>query len=240
MPRVLPQRPARRLALAGAAVIAALAAAGCDASDNPDLVAGKQLFVERCGSCHILERADTKGVTGPNLDQAFVRPLADGFGRDGVEGVVEEQILYPGRGSAMPAKLVEGDEAEDVAAYVAEAVARPGEDEGILATAVESGASDEPAVAEDGVLTIPADPGGRLLYVHSTAQAPPGELEIVMPNESQVPHDLVIDDKGKTPVVVGETGSFTATFEPGEYTYYCSVPGHRQAGMEGVLTVEEG
>jgi mono/diheme cytochrome c family protein len=233
----LSMRAARRLAVAGLALGSTAFAAGCG-SDDTNVVAGKQLFAEKCGSCHILARAETKGVSGPNLDEAFKRALADGFNRDGVEGVVHRQILNPRIGSAMPAKLVEGGDARDVAAYVAEVAARPGADEGLLATAIESAASDEPAVAENGVLEIPADPGGGLLYVNATAQAPAGPLRIVMPNESSVPHNLVIDGKGETPVVTGEPGEFEATYEAGEFEYYCSVEGHRAAGMEGVLTVE--
>jgi uncharacterized cupredoxin-like copper-binding protein len=30
----------------------------------------------------------------------------------------------------------------------------------------------------------------------------------------------------------------SAQLKPGNYTFYCSVPGHRQAGMQGTLTVK--
>jgi uncharacterized cupredoxin-like copper-binding protein len=43
---------------------------------------------------------------------------------------------------------------------------------------------------------------------------------------------------GQTPIFRGGTKSFTLTLAPGAYTYYCSVPGHRQAGMQGTLTVK--
>ena len=36
----------------------------------------------------------------------------------------------------------------------------------------------------------------------------------------------------------GGTKTLTMTLAPGTYTYYCSVPGHRQAGMQGTLTVK--
>src|SRR4051794_41521276 len=51
-----------------------VALAGCSAKGgdtSADPVKGKQLFVQRCGSCHVLSRAGTKGTTGPNLDAAF-------------------------------------------------------------------------------------------------------------------------------------------------------------------------
>jgi uncharacterized cupredoxin-like copper-binding protein len=60
-----------------------------------------------------------------------------------------------------------------------------------------------------------------------------------MPNKSGTPHDIVIDGKGKGQIVQnGGVSKFTATFAAGSYTYYCSVPGHRQAGMQGKLTVK--
>jgi mono/diheme cytochrome c family protein len=120
------------VALAVAAAALSLAACG---REEADLSNGKALFVERCGSCHVLGRAGTAGPTGPDLDTAFRAALADGMGRNTVEGIVHDQILNPRKNSVMPAGLVTGDDARDVAAYVGFAAARPGQDEGALAQA---------------------------------------------------------------------------------------------------------
>src|SRR5690242_11745858 len=80
----------------GAAAIAAAAGCGQQAVTRDDnLVNGKQLFVSKCGSCHTLARAGTKGTVGPNLDAAFQQALKDGMKRSTVHGVVEHQIAYP-------------------------------------------------------------------------------------------------------------------------------------------------
>ncbi|QEC49915.1 c-type cytochrome [Baekduia soli] len=221
-----------------------VAACGGVKPQQANVVAGKQLFVAKCGSCHQLDRAGTKGNQGPNLDAAFQQSLKDGFGRGAVEGVVYKQILYPNRlpnvaGVKMPAKLVSGEDARDVAAYVASATAKPGKDTGLLATAVKA-AGGGTAVEKNGTLTIPADPGGQLAFVASKAIGQPGPVTIAMPNKSGTQHDIVIDGLGKGAVVAnGGTSSFKATLEAGKtYTYYCSIPGHRQAGMQGTLTVK--
>jgi mono/diheme cytochrome c family protein len=122
-----------------AAVLVALPLTACG-RDEPDLTNGKAQFVQQCGSCHVLERAGTQGTTGPSLDAAFQAALADGFDRDTVEGIVEDQIANPN--VSMPANLVTGEDARDVAAYVAYATARPGEDEGALAQAGLAGAKN--------------------------------------------------------------------------------------------------
>src|ERR671910_859136 len=140
------RRTVRGLALGACAIGASAVFAGCGSSlaDRGDnVINGKQLFVERCGSCHILNRAGTKGVTGPNLDQAFARARQDGFGESTFEGIVHRQIIQParraqvdpvtGKKAFMPPKLVKGEDARDVAAYVAGAVAKGGEDTGALA-----------------------------------------------------------------------------------------------------------
>lgn len=242
MERVL--RSGRALAVVGAAASTLLLAAcgGQSVSSQRDnLVAGKQLFVERCGSCHVLNRAATKGTVGPNLDAAFAQSLSEGFERSVVRGVVADQIQWPSQTGKMPADLVKGDEINDVAAYVAVSVAKKGEDSGLLATAVKAAGGGEPAVEKDGVLQIDADPSGQLAYVTDKATATPGPIEIRMGNQSSIEHDIAIDVDGtvtKGEVVgKGGTSTFKTDLTAGAYPYFCTVQGHRAAGMEGTLTV---
>jgi plastocyanin len=242
----------RLLPLTAAAVMA-FGLAGCELKDDGDnLVNGKTQFVAKCGSCHVLSRAGTTGVTGPNLDEAFRTARAQGFGESTFEGVVLRQIEIPSTqkqmdpqsledGAEMPANLVTGEDAEDVAAYVAQSVAHAGEDQGQLAQ-VGPEQSDEAATAENGEIEIPADPSGALLYTFGSATAPAGPLTMLSPNEASVPHNIALEGNGVDEVgeVVqnGGVSEISADLKAGEYAFYCSVPGHRQGGMEGTLTVE--
>jgi mono/diheme cytochrome c family protein len=231
------------LAVVALAISVPLLSACAAKEQAGDLVAGKQLFVAKCGSCHTLSRAGTKGTQGPDLDQAFQQSISEGFGRSAVRGVVYKQILHPNRlrnseGVLMPAKLVSGDDARDVAAYVAQVANRKGSDSGLLATAVKK-AGGGTATEKNGVLSIPADPNGQLAYTYDKAIGQPGDVTIQMPNRSGVEHDIVIDGLGKGSAVSNGTSSFKATLAAGKtYTYYCSLPGHRAAGMHGTLTVK--
>jgi plastocyanin len=235
-------RPGLRLAIAALVVTgAALALSACSTQPggNANVIAGKQLFVQKCGSCHVLARAQTKGTTGPNLDEAFQRSIKDGMERSGVRGVVHGWILHPNMNGVMPAKLVTGEKAQDVAAYVAQSAAAGGKDTGLLATAVKAAGGGKPAVEANGNLQIDADPNGQLAFVTNQATGTPGQITVKMTNKSGTPHDIVIDGKGKGEVVQGGgTSQFSADFTAGTYTFYCSVPGHRQAGMQGKLTVK--
>ena len=142
---------ALRGGIVAAGLLASLIATGACASDDEDLVAGKEAFLEACASCHTLERAGSQSPIGPNLDVAFQRALTDGFGRESIEGAVHEQILNPAKvppdsRAYMPPEIFTGEKARNVAAYVAFAAARPGEDQGLLA---EAGRSDaEPGTGE--------------------------------------------------------------------------------------------
>lgn len=230
----------------------AVGLAACGASGAPqdaNLVAGKRAFVQKCGSCHRLERAGTSGTVGPDLDAAFRQSLSDGFGRAAVRGAVRQQIGFPAAvpqasPAYMPPKLVTGKTAFDVAAYVASVVSRPGEDEGLLATAVKKAGAGKPAVAQNGVLKIPADPGGQLSYTTKVASAGAGKLLTVQSlNASSVPHDIAIEGNGvreKVGKVVSNGGvsKIQVKLKPGQYTFFCTVQGHREAGMVGKLTVK--
>jgi mono/diheme cytochrome c family protein len=107
----------------GAAVLvcsAALLLAGCGTggiSKGGDPAQGGQLFVQKCGSCHTLTAAQTKGTVGPNLDDAFASDRQQGYKDSTIQQVVRDQILIAG--GRMPANLVKGADAESVAAYVA-------------------------------------------------------------------------------------------------------------------------
>jgi uncharacterized cupredoxin-like copper-binding protein len=242
-----------RVGVVALAAVALVALSGCELKDDGDnLVNGKTQFVAKCASCHTLQRANATGVVGPNLDEAWQRAATDGLRRSTYQGVVHRQILQPARsaqvdpatgrpGAAMPGNLVTGEDAEDVAAYVAQAAARRGEDQGRLAT-VGPERSEEVAQAENGTLSIPADPSGATLYTVGAAEAPAGALTLESENESGVPHNIAVEGSGideQGPVVQnGGVSRLEVDLDAGEYTFYCSVPGHREGGMEGTLRVE--
>lgn len=239
----------RLLALASCCALAGGLAActGDDPPQDADLVAGKKAFVQKCGSCHVLSRADTKGTQGPNLDEAFRRALSEGFGRGTVRGAVHSQILHPAKvptssPSYMPSQLVSGQLAKDVAAYVAASAALPGKDEGLLAVAVQAAGAGKPVAAKGGKLEIPADPNGQLAYITKVATAPAGKLTVESKNAASIPHDIAIEGagvkaQGKT-VQGGAVSSFSVDLKKGKYQYFCTVSGHREGGMEGTLTVK--
>jgi plastocyanin len=93
-----------------------------------------------------------------------------------------------------------------------------------------------------GVIRVEADPGGDLAFVQKSLTAKPGRDTIEFTNGSSLPHDVKIEKDGEeiggTKVVTDGNAEATVNLDAGEYTYFCSVPGHRQAGMEGDLTVE--
>jgi plastocyanin len=100
------------------------------------------------------------------------------------------------------------------------------------------------APAETLDVSSPAD--GALVYEPSGLEAKPGNLTIHYDNPSQVPHSIAVATANQN--VLGETQPATGgtqTLEipdltPGKYIFYCTVPGHREAGMEGDLTVTGG
>jgi len=246
--------PNRRLlaAIGGLLLALALFTTGCSVkgADNANLILGKQAFVAKCGSCHTLARASTKGIVGPNLDAAFRASLAEGLERNTIRGVVEHQVEYPNHEGVMPAGLVHGATVSDIAAYVAQAADRSGPDTGLLASAVAAPGAGKPAVEKAGKLEIPANPTGQLAYATNKATATPGAVTITMANMSGVSHNIAVEpgSGGANPTtgaVLGASSfiskgatSLTVTLKPGTYTFFCQAPGHRAAGMFGTLTVK--
>jgi plastocyanin len=225
---------------AGAALLLGLG--GCSLKHpTENLVKGKQLFVSKCGSCHTLRRASAQGTVGPNLDDAFREDRADGLRSKDIQGLVDYWIQYPNTQGVMPAMLLKGQDAQNVASYVAAVAAMPGNDTGALGAAVAS-VKQSKAVEKNGVVEIDADPTGQLKYLSSSASATPGTVELRMKNMSSTPHDIAITGGGVSQIgkVVSNGGVSTVStsLKPGSYTFYCSVDGHRQAGMVGTLTVK--
>src|SRR2546428_547782 len=135
--------PKGMLALMLAGVLAAVSACG---NSKPDITTGKQLFTQKCGACHILNNAGTKGIQGPNLDLAFK-------------------------------------------------------------------------------------------FKGATAKA--GKVTVQSKNDASVSHDIALTGGPAGKIVSsGATSTFTANLKPGSYTFYCTVPGHEQAGMKGTLTIK--
>ena len=91
-------------------------------------------------------------------------------------------------------------------------------------------------------LEVDADPSGALAFVQKTLTAKAGEVDITLKNDAPVPHNIAVEgtDAGVSDTVQdGGTAELTiANLPAGTYEYYCEVPGHRQAGMIGSLTVE--
>jgi plastocyanin len=109
--------------------------------------------------------------------------------------------------------------------------------------APESGKEATGGEGGGATLSFEADPGGDLAYTATSASTEAGEVTIDFKNPQSLTHDVAIEDSsGETIAETEEIGqgetSTAANLKPGKYTFYCTVPGHREAGMEGTLTVK--
>jgi plastocyanin len=100
---------------------------------------------------------------------------------------------------------------------------------------------EEPAAGGGAqTLTLVADPGGALKFDKTTLEAAPGEVTIVMDNQSDVPHAVEIEGNGvneETETLTGGKAELNVDLKAGEYKFICPVGDHAQAGMEGSLVV---
>jgi plastocyanin len=98
-----------------------------------------------------------------------------------------------------------------------------------------------PAAPATTTLKLAANPAGQLAYDTKQLTAKAGTVTIDFSNSSPIEHDVAIAQgsaiAGQTPVFTGGSKTLTLNLKPGKYTFFCTVPGHRQAGMEGTLTV---
>jgi plastocyanin len=122
-----------------------------------------------------------------------------------------------------------------------------GGDDGDTVTAgvLEEEPADYPGDIGQWVIEIEADPDGDLAYTFDEVVSPPGNTNFVFENPQTVAHDVAVEtiggeQQGKTDVVKEDMGWLRLYLPPEtKYTFYCSVPGHREAGMEGTVTIDE-
>ena len=91
-------------------------------------------------------------------------------------------------------------------------------------------------------LKLSADPSGQLKFDKTSLSAKAGNVTISMDNPASVPHGVAVEGNGvdKDGKIVNKGGKSTVSvkLKPGKYEFYCPVPGHKQAGMKGTLTVK--
>ncbi|HET6999323.1 MAG TPA: plastocyanin/azurin family copper-binding protein [Solirubrobacterales bacterium] len=117
------------------------------------------------------------------------------------------------------------------------------EESGEAEHAEEAGGEAAPAAkGPGGTLQLAADPSA-LAYDKKELMSKPGKVTIDFTNPAALEHDVAIEDKageelaGSELISESET-TVSADLANGTYTFFCTVPGHREAGMEGTLSVK--
>lgn len=104
------------------------------------------------------------------------------------------------------------------------------------------GESKAGASGPGGTLKLAADES-ELKFDKTELTSKPGKVTIDFENPSSIPHNVEIETEGGevlggTETIASEEATASVELEPGTYTFFCSVPGHREAGMEGTLVVK--
>jgi plastocyanin len=99
------------------------------------------------------------------------------------------------------------------------------------------------ATGAASTLSLEANPEGQLKYNKTSLTANAGKVSIAFTNMSPLEHNMTIESSsgkilGATPTFKGGTKLLALDLKAGTYKFFCSVPGHRMAGMEGTLTVK--
>lgn len=109
-------------------------------------------------------------------------------------------------------------------------------------TATTASAPAAPPASAGSNLSLEANPEGQLKYNTTSLTAKAGKVSIDFTNMASLSHNVTIASasgavEGATPTFQGASKTLSLNLKPGVYKFYCSVPGHRMAGMEGTLTV---
>jgi plastocyanin len=124
-----------------------------------------------------------------------------------------------------------GDDDEDTTAASDTTTEETTTDEATTDQAAGGGGGETIDISETEFAIDPAD---------VSAQA--GEVTFAISNDGSAPHNLEVEGKGieevSDTIEGGQKTDLTVELEPGEYEMYCAIPGHREQGMEGTVTVE--
>jgi plastocyanin len=106
-----------------------------------------------------------------------------------------------------------------------------------------SGGEGQSSGGAGGALSLSANSEGQLAYSTTSLSAKAGKVTIDFSNSAPLSHNLTVASPsgsvaGATPTFQGGSKTLSLNLKPGTYKFYCTVPGHRQAGMEGTLTVK--
>jgi plastocyanin len=137
-----------------------------------------------------------------------------------------------------------GDDEENGGSAPTTASGTAADDDGrVIAKVLEEVQPGIPAQLGQWMVEIEADPSGKPAYTVKEVVAPAGNTNFEFVNPTSVGHDLTLAEVGggsiKTPVIrKGSAWRRISLFEGTKYVFYCSVPGHRKAGMEGRIKVD--
>jgi mono/diheme cytochrome c family protein len=181
-----------------------------------DASKGKQLFNEKCASCHTLADAKAQGTIGPNLDDAFSSDKQQGFSQQTMADVVRGQIAYADPEGPMKPNLVRGSDADSVSLYIAKCAGNPN----CGVTAATNAAP--PATSGGGTTTTAAAPDGKAIFssagcggCHTLKAA--GATGSVGPNLDQLkPPEAVVEHQ--VTVGGGAMPAFKGRLTPAEIT----------------------
>jgi mono/diheme cytochrome c family protein len=189
-----------------------------------DTSKGKQLFIQKCASCHTLADAKSQGTIGPNLDDAFSSDKAQGFSQQTMADVVRGQIAYADPEGPMTPNLVRGADANSVSLYVAKCAGNPSC--GVTAAtnappaASGGGGGGTKAAAPDGkqIFTSAGCAGCHTLKAAGASGNVGPNLDTAKPTEAKVEHQVTVGGgampafKGRlTPAEIKAVAKFVAS-----------------------------
>jgi plastocyanin len=112
---------------------------------------------------------------------------------------------------------------------------------GAMLTAVEVFGRESEAKGAEGSASIEIKESEYKIAIPSGSVSP-GKHSLVVKNDGQIAHDLVIQGpgvalKGTPTIKPGGEATLAVTLKAGRYTLFCAIDGHRKLGMQATLTV---